>query len=185
MNKTRSHLHMFLKNKLIHHCFKSPPFICTSWINYVNFLHFWPGKIHVSPTSVVSSRFPSRVLPLLQPTSSHRHAVSRFLPVEPRWARYLRFIFREWFIPSPSLSSWNQSFEFASSLQATLPDRLIFTLCCYKKIFLTLVTVPITQSHLYFASSLARAPRHQRSTCRRCSLSLLSHAHWPSAQWHL
>jgi hypothetical protein len=28
MSKTRSHIHMFKKIKLTHHCFKSLPFIC-------------------------------------------------------------------------------------------------------------------------------------------------------------
>jgi hypothetical protein len=63
-------------------------------------------------------------------------------------------------------------------------DRPTPTLYCYKVIIATLATLPTTQPRLYFASSLASAPRHQSSTRRHCSLSLLSHAHRPSAQWH-
>jgi hypothetical protein len=47
-----------------------------------------------------------------------------------------------------------------------------------------LITLLTTQLCLHFASSLARAPRHQSSTRRCYSLSLLSHTHCPSAQWH-
>jgi hypothetical protein len=43
-------------------------------------------------------------------------------------------------------------------------DRPTSTLHCYKKIISTLVTLPTTQSHLHFVSSLARAPRHRSST---------------------
>jgi hypothetical protein len=47
----------FLKNKLTHHCFKSLPSICTSWIGHMDFLHFLPSKIRVNPTSVISSLY--------------------------------------------------------------------------------------------------------------------------------
>jgi hypothetical protein len=59
MNKTRSHMHMFLK-KLTHHCFKSSTFICSNWIDSMNFPHFWSSKIRVIPTIIVSSLFPPR-----------------------------------------------------------------------------------------------------------------------------
>jgi hypothetical protein len=58
------------------------------------------------------------------------------------------------------------------------------TLYCYKKIISTLVTLHTTQPHLQFASSLGRASLHRSSTRCRCSLSLSSHVHRPSAQWH-
>jgi hypothetical protein len=64
------------------------------------------------------------------------------------------------------------------------PNRLTHTLHCYKKIILTLTTLPTTQPRLHFVSSLAKAPCHQNSTCRRCSLSPSSHAHPPSTQRH-
>jgi hypothetical protein len=38
--------------------------------------------------------FSSSVPPLLRPTSPRRHIVSCFLPIEPRWAWCLHFIFR-------------------------------------------------------------------------------------------
>jgi hypothetical protein len=64
-------------------------------------------------------------------------------------------------------------------------DRLTPTFYCYIKIILTLITLlPITQHHLNFASSLARAPRHQNSISYHRSLSLSSHVHRTSTQQH-
>jgi hypothetical protein len=58
---------------------------------------------------------------------------------------------------------------------------LTSTLHFYKKIISTLVTLPITQSRLYFASSLVRAPRHRSSTCHHLffhhCLMLIIHPH--------
>jgi hypothetical protein len=56
------------------------------------------------------------------------------------------------------------------------------TLHYYKNVISILPTLPITQLHLYFVSSLARAQCHRSSTHRHCSLSPTSHAHHPSAQ---
>jgi hypothetical protein len=64
------------------------------------------------------------------------------------------------------------------------PDSPTTTINWYKKVILTLTTLFITQSYLYFVSSLARAPRHRSSNRRHRSLSLSSYAHRPSAQWH-
>jgi hypothetical protein len=61
-------------------------------------------------------------------------------------------------------------------------DRLIHTLHCYKKVISTLITLPITQSCLYSASSLARAPHHRSYTHCHRFLSPSSHTHRPSAQ---
>jgi hypothetical protein len=63
-------------------------------------------------------------------------------------------------------------------------DRPSPTLNCYKKIISILVTLSITQSRLYFTSSLARASRHRSFIHRRCSPSPPSHIHHPSVQWH-
>jgi hypothetical protein len=54
MNKTRSHLHMFKKFKLIHRCFKSSPSIYTSWIDRENFLHFF-GPVRFASSQLTSS----------------------------------------------------------------------------------------------------------------------------------
>jgi hypothetical protein len=56
-------------------------------------------------------------------------------------------------------------------------DRLTPILYCYKNIISILATLPTTQPHLYFTSSLAKAPRHMSFTCRRCSLLSSSHIH--------
>jgi hypothetical protein len=58
-------------------------------------------------------------------------------------------------------------------------DRLTLTCHYNKKVISTLITLSTTQSHLYFAFSLARAP-HRRSSIRHHHfLSLLSHVHRP------
>jgi hypothetical protein len=57
--------------------------------------------------------------------------------------------------------------------------RPTLILHCYKKIILILITLPTTQSRLYFTSSLAKSPRHRSSTRRCHSLSSLSHVHRP------
>jgi hypothetical protein len=159
MNKTKSYLHIFFKIfKLTNHYFKSSLFICNSWIDRVDSLYFLTKEDSHQPNWRRVHPFPSPVPPLLRPMSPHRRAVSRFLPIKPRWARCLHFIFRQRFIRSPPLSSWNWSIESASSPQSTLPNRPAHTLHCYKKIISTLLTLPITQLRLYFASSLARAP---------------------------
>jgi hypothetical protein len=58
------------------------------------------------------------------------------------------------------------------------------TIHCYKKVISILVTLPITQPRLYFASSLTRASQHRSSTRCRRSISPPSHVHHFSIQWH-
>jgi hypothetical protein len=134
----------FFLKKIIYHCFKSSPSICKPESTVRIFFIFWPNKIRVCPTGVVSSLFPSSVLPFLWPTLLHHCVMSHFLPIEPRWAHCLCFIFQQRFIPLPPLSSWNRSIESAPPPQATLPNRLTFSLHCYKKIISTLATLLIT-----------------------------------------
>jgi hypothetical protein len=52
-DETRYHLHD--SKKITHRYFKSSLSICTSRIDHVDFFIFWPSKIYVSPTGVVSS----------------------------------------------------------------------------------------------------------------------------------
>jgi hypothetical protein len=114
--------------------------------------------------------------PLLWPTSS------RFLPIESRWARCLRFI-SLCPIASP-LRSKMEALNPHHRRTLPFPDRPTLTLYCYKKTISTLVTLSTTQQCLHFVSSLARAPHHRSSTHHRHFLSSLSRAHHPSAQWH-
>jgi hypothetical protein len=58
MNKTRTHLHIFLKIKLIHHCFKYSPSICTSWIDRVDFFSFFDPLRFTSTQLMLSPPFP-------------------------------------------------------------------------------------------------------------------------------
>jgi hypothetical protein len=104
--------------------------------------------------------------------------------MEPRWAH--RF----------ASSSGNASFRCLPSLAETKTlnlhhrcrpassNRLTPTLHWYKKVIPTLATPLTTQSCLYFASSLTRAPCHRSSSPYHRSLSLPAHAHRPSTQWH-
>jgi hypothetical protein len=92
MNKTRYHLHMYLKKlKLTHRYFKSSPSICSNWIDYVYFLHFWPSKNCISLTRLSSGRhyhaaapchpsFPWSQDELIASDSSSGNALSRRIP---------------------------------------------------------------------------------------------------------
>jgi hypothetical protein len=135
----------------------------------VDFLHFQPSKIHVSRTGIVSSLSPPRCH--LSP-GRRRHATA----------------------PCHASSSGNvlsRRLPFRTETEALNPhhrhrlpslDRLTPTLHCYKKIISTLATLPTIQLRLHFASSLAKAPLHQKSTYHYRSLSPLSHTHRPSTQ---
>jgi hypothetical protein len=133
----------------------------------VNFLHFLPSKICVSPTGVVSSLVP----PLLRPTSPHRRTVLLFLPMGPRRAHCLCFIFWQCFIPPPSSQNKTEALNLHHHCRPLSPDKPTPT---------TLVTLPTTQPRLHFASSLARAPCHWSNTRCHRSLSPPSHTHRPS-----
>jgi hypothetical protein len=77
----------------------------------VDFLYFLAQQDSRRPNWQRLLPFPSPVPPLLRLTLPHRRVVSRFLPMEPRRARYLRFIFWQCFILSPPFSSRNQSIK--------------------------------------------------------------------------
>jgi hypothetical protein len=166
MNKTRSHLHMFKKIKLTHLYFKSSPYIFSSWIDHVDFLHFWSSKIYVSPTDVVFSLSP----PQWRLSSGRRYHAA--MPCH----------------PSSSGNTPPRRLSSKAEIEALNPhhhhrppsqNRLTHTLHCCKNVISTLVTLPTTQPCFYFTSSLARAPHHSSSTRRRRSFSLASHAHHP------
>jgi hypothetical protein len=148
------------------------------WIFFI----FWPGKIHVSPIGVVSSlsplqchlsfgrcchaaaschaSFPWSLDELVASTSSFSNASSCRLPSR---------------VETEALNPHHRRWPPA-------PNRPTLTLHCYKNAISTLTTLSTTQPHLYFVSSLPRAPRHQSSTRRCHSLSPLYHAHYPSTQ---
>jgi hypothetical protein len=90
-------------------------------------------------------------------------------------------------VSSCRLTSWAETEALNSQHRHKPPsvDRPTHTLYCYKKGISILITLPITQSRLYFASSLARASRHRSSTHRHCSLLSLSHTQCSSTQRHL
>jgi hypothetical protein len=124
------------------------------------------------------------VPPLLWPMLSRHRTTSHFLLIEPKWARYLCFIFSQRLSHRLPSQAETEALNPHRHRRLPSPDRLTPTLHCYKKIISSLATLPTTQLHLYFASFLARALCHQSST--RCchSLSPLSYTHLPSTQRH-
>jgi hypothetical protein len=140
---------------------------------------FQSSKIRVSPTDIVSSFCPPRCC--LSSDQRH-HTVAPY---------HASFSLSQDELAASASSSDNALFRCLPSQTKTetlnphhhrrlssldYPTR---TLHCYKKIISILATLPITQPHLHFAFSLAKAPCHRNSTHRRHSLSPLYHAHRP------
>jgi hypothetical protein len=137
------------------------------WIFFI----FWPNKIHVNPTDVVS--FLSSVWCRLF-FDRRCHAVAS-CPTSFPWSQ-------DELAASASSSGNALSRRLHSRAETTTlnlhhrrhpssSDCPTPTLYCYKKVMSILATLTTTQSRLHFASSLARALRYQSSTRRRCSLS--------------
>jgi hypothetical protein len=143
---------------------------------------FFGPKIHVSPTSVVSS-----LSPLWCRLSSSRchHAAApchaSFPLSQDELAAFASSSENALSHCLPSRAE-TEALNLHQYCMLPSPDRWTPTLHCYKKIISILATLPTTQPRLYFASSLARTPRHRSSTHRRSSLSPLSYTHRPSAQ---
>jgi hypothetical protein len=148
----------------------------TTWIFFI----FWPCKIRVSPSGVVSSLSPPRC----------RLSFSRCCHAAAPC--HASFSLSQDELSATASSSGNAlSHRLPSRVKTEAlnlhhchrlpsPDRPIPTLHCYKKIISTLTTLPTTQPRLYFASSQAIAPRHRNSTRHCCSLSPMSYVHCPS-----
>jgi hypothetical protein len=110
--------------------------------------------------------------------------VSRFLPIEPRWACCHRFIFQQRFTLSHPLSTQTEALNPHHRRWPPSPDRPTPTLHCYKNVISTLVTLPATQPCLHFASSVVKVPCQRSSTCHYHSLLSQLHVCRPSAQRH-
>jgi hypothetical protein len=148
------------------------------WIFFI----FRPSKIHVSPTSIVSSLFPPRCR---LSSSRHRHTATPC---------HTSFPLSQDELPASALSFSNALSHRLFSRAETealnlhhhhrLPslNRPTPTLYYYKTIISTFATLPTTQPCLHFSSYLASAPCHQSSTCRSHSLSPSSRIHRPSEQ---
>jgi hypothetical protein len=147
----------------------------------MNFLYFLIRKIHISLTDVVSSISP----PWCHFSSDrHRHTATPC---------HTSFPLSQDELTASTLSSNNalshrlplraetKTLNLQHRLRLLSSIRPTHILHCYKNTISTLVTLSITQLRFHFTSFSARAPRHQSSTCRRHSLSPLSHAHRPSA----
>jgi hypothetical protein len=147
----------------------------------VNFPYFWPNKIHVNPTGVVSSLFPPRCR---LSSGGRRHTVV---------SCHASFPLSQDELAASASSSGNAlSRHLASRVEiealnlhhccrTSSPDRPTPTLHFYKKIISTLIIFLTTQLHLHFIFSLPRAPHHQSFTCHHHSLSPWSHANCPFA----
>jgi hypothetical protein len=133
------------------------------WIFFI----FQLGKIRVSPTGIVSSLCPLRCR-----LSSSRHchtAVSCHTSFLLSLDDITVFTSSSGNALSRRLPSRTETEALNSYNHRRLPllDRRTPTLHCYKKIISTLTTIPTTQPLLYFAYSLAKAPRYRSSTHHR------------------
>jgi hypothetical protein len=185
MNKTRSHLRIFFKKKqLIPTLNLQRLFIPAKSITWIFFI-FRSSKIRVSPTSVVSSLSPPRCR---LSSDRRRHTVApchtSFPLSQDELATSTSSFGNALSCRLPSLVE-TEALNHHHCHRLSSPDLPTLTLHWYKNIISTLATLHITQLHLHFTSFLARAPRHQSSTHRRCSLLPLSHTHRPSTQRHL
>jgi hypothetical protein len=144
------------------------------WIFFI----FWPSKICVISTDIISSLSP----PQCRLSSGCRHHAAMLC--------HASFTWNQDELAASASSSGNASTHRLSSRAETealnphhrclLPsaDNLTPTFTSIKG------HLNIDHSPHHFASSLARTSRHWSSICRRYSLSPPSHAHRPSAQWH-
>jgi hypothetical protein len=149
-----------------------------------DFFIFWLSKIHISSTVIVSSVFPPRYH---LSSDQHRH-ITVLCYASFSWSQDELIVF---VLSSDNASSHRipsraktKTLNMHHHRQPASPDRLTPNLHYYKNIISALTTLSITQPHLHFASSLAKAPWHQSSTRRYRFLSPSSHAYHPSAQWH-
>jgi hypothetical protein len=186
MYKTRYHLHIFSKKmKLIHRCFNSSLSNCSIWINHVEFSLFFGSVRFTSAQLALPSPFfllgavspPANVV-----TLSHRVMLSSHgVKTSSLTLLHLLTLLQPVTFPlEVKLKHW----ICTTATSHPFLDSLTLIIHCYKKVILTFVTLPTTQSHLYFASSLARALRHRSFTHRHCSFSPPSHVHRPSTQRH-
>jgi hypothetical protein len=167
------------QKKLTHHCFKSSSSIRSRWIDRADFLHFWKSKIHVGPTSIISSLSPPRChlsSGRCLHTAASCHSSFSWSHDELDASASLSGNISSCPLPSRAKT---EALNLHHHCWPPLSDHLTPTLHCYKKVMSTLASLPATQLCLHFASSLARAPRHQSSTCHRRSLLPLSHTHHP------
>jgi hypothetical protein len=119
------------------------------WIFFI----FWPSKIRVSPTGIISSLFPPRCRFSF---GRRRHATTPCVTLPSHWVKTSSL---------PPLHLLAMLHPVTSPLEPKLRICITVTgrpptLHCYKKIISTLITLLITQPSFHFASSLAIAPCH-------------------------
>jgi hypothetical protein len=146
------------------------------------FFIFQSNKIRVNPTDIVYSLFP----PWCRLSFSRCHHAAT--------PCHISFLLSQDELAT-SISSYSNVSSRRLPSQAEIealnlhhhhmplsPDRPTPTIHWYKKIISILITLPITQLHLYFVSFVARASYHWSSTRRCHSLAPLFHIYRPSAK---
>jgi hypothetical protein len=138
---------------------------------------FLSSKIHVSPTGIVSSLFPPQCH---LSSGQHRHAAT---------SCHVSFPLSQDVLATFASSSGNtlpcclpsrvktEALNQHHCRRLSSPNHSTPTLNCYKKIISTLVTLPITQPRLYFASQITtplelHPPPSFNFTAVSCSFSL-------------
>jgi hypothetical protein len=128
----------------------------TAWISFI----FYPRKIRISTTNVVSSLSPPRCR---LSSSRHRHAAV---------SCHASLLWSQDKLTASALSNGSAlSYHLPSRAeietlnlhhrhQSPSSDCSTLTLHYYKKVISILVILPNIQLRLYFASSLVRAPYH-------------------------
>jgi hypothetical protein len=149
-------------------------------VESIAWFFFWPSKICVSPTGIISSLF---ALWCHLSSGRHRHAV---VPCR------ASFLWSQDDIITSVSTSGNTSSR-RSTLEPKPKDWICIIAAGHPSWTTRLppsttikghLNLDHSQPRLYFVSSLARAPHHQSSTRRRHSLLPSSHVHRPAAQQH-
>jgi hypothetical protein len=136
----------------------------------MDFLYFWPSKIRVTPTHVVSSLSPSQCClssGWRRHTTAPCHTSFSLSQNELAAAASSFNNTCSWRLPSPAET---EALNPHHHHRPPSPDRLTPTLHYYKNVISTLVTIPTIQPHLHFVRSLARVTHHRSSTHHHHSL---------------
>jgi hypothetical protein len=160
MRWTKLNLICIYFKKLTYGCFKFLPFICTNWIDRIDFLHFRSSKIRVTPTDVVSS---------LSPPRCRLFSIWRFHAAAPCHTSFS--LSQDKLAASASSSGNALSRRLCSQAEietlnsyhrGRLPslNRLTPTLQCYKKIISILCILPhqLTMFPFYLLPSQSTTP---------------------------
>jgi hypothetical protein len=148
------------------------------------FFIFWPSKICVSPTAIISSLFSPRCRLSSDQRCHTAIPCCTFFPWSQDELDASTSSFGNTLSHRLSPRVETEALNPHHHCRSPSPDHPTPTIHCYKKIISILITLPTTQSRLYFTSSLAKASYHRSFTCHRHFLLLSSHDYRSSAQRH-